>query len=674
VSRSRWLIPAVTVGIIVFAGGVCSLSAQTKTEHNAEKALSDLQIDVTATEPNIPIPEIYTTPPKIVEQIVGGKPEFKLVYFCRHHTSDELKKIIHEQFATEIFQKANKPPTVVPDYNVSSNPATNQLIVRCPAREDADAVLELLEMIDVPPIQIKIDCLISEIYADFTFDRETTIAIENLFGEGVAMKPGGLPFGANVQELIDEGGAVLPAFPGASLRELVRARMGLNIGYLSTTHEFTALVDLLESRGYLKILMNPVLETINGKPATFKATQHVPLQTITKFIPIKSGGSDYAPQTEIEYIDVIDSLEITPHIFADGYIGLETTVLLGAKNTPDGVKQVPIVTKKEIDNKENRVRPGESLIIGGMRKTEEFAVVRGVPILKDIPLIGFLFSGEDTEQRAVETVFILTPTYSTGGRPRQEVMEEIRRKHEPAAPGGLQKTIDDIFGDKSREEEKQRKAQEAEQSRLDTQAEKALTRNAAREAEARAKRIKAEAQKATSDAAKTKADADKLMAEAKKLIAEAEAKTKAAETATTDATKTKAEAEKLAAEAKKTKDDAQKTIAQADKKAKAAEAAKVAADKMTADAKKALAEAQKAKADADARARAAERAEAEKAKAAEQHAKAETEKTEEQSEAKAESEKPKEESGKAEVKAETEESKEDAEKAKAEENNAEPEA
>ncbi len=452
VSRSRWLIAVVTVGIVLCTGGQRDLSAQTNTEHNAEKALSELQIDVTATEPNIPIPEIYKTPPKIVKQIVGGTPEFKLFYFCLHHTSDELKKIVHEQFATKLFDKKGKETKLV-DYTVSSNPATNQLIVRCPAREDADAVLELLEMVDVPPIQVKIDCLISEVYADFTFDRETTIAIENLFGESIAMKPGGLPFGANVQELINEGGGLLPAFPGASLRELIRARMGLNIGYLSTASAFTALVDLLESRGYLKILMNPILETVNGKTAMVKSTQHVPLQTVTKFIPVNVG--EYAPQTEIEYIDVIDSLEITPHVYADGYIGLETSILLGARNTPDGVKQVPIITKKEITSKENRIRPGESLIIGGMRKTVEFGVVRGVPILKDIPLIGFLFSGEDTEQRAVETVFILTPTYSTGGRPKKEVMEEIRKKHEPASPRGLQKTITDFFGDKSPEKEQQ---------------------------------------------------------------------------------------------------------------------------------------------------------------------------------------------------------------------------
>jgi len=447
-SRSKWLTGAVVVVVMLLVGGSGDLSAQTNTEHNAEKALSDLQIDVTATEPNIPIPEIYTTPPKIVEQMVGGAPEFKLFYFCRHHTSDELKKIVHEQFATKLFDKKGKETKLV-DYTVSSNLATNQLIARCPTEEDANAVLELLEAVDVPPIQVKIDCLVSEIFADSTFDRETTILIERLFGEDIWAGPKALPYGAGVTELISEEGATLAAFPGASLRELLRARMGLKIGY-SEEDKYTALIDLLESKGYLKILMNPTLETINGKTAVVTSSQHVPLQIITKYIPSKG---EYLPQVQTEYVDVIDSLEITPHVFADGYIGLETSILLGARNTPDGVKQVPIITEKQITSKENRIRPGESLIIGGMRKTVEVGIVRGVPILKDIPLIGFLFSGEDTEQRAVETVFILTPTYSTGGRPRQEVMEEIRKKHEPAPPGGLQKTIKGIFGDKSPEEE-----------------------------------------------------------------------------------------------------------------------------------------------------------------------------------------------------------------------------
>jgi type II secretory pathway component GspD/PulD (secretin) len=426
VSCRQWLIAAVALFFVLLIGGRGNIFAQTDTEHEAERTLRDLKIDITP-DPNVAMPEIYKTPPKIIKQTVGGAEEFKLFYFCRYHTSDELKKIIHEQFATKLFDEKGKS-TQVSDYTVSSNPATNQLIVRCPLKDDTDAVLQTLEYVDVPPIQVKIECLVSEVYADMTFDRETTLAIDNLFGENVVMNPAGTAFGADVRQLVQDD-EYLPAFPGASLREVARSRMGLNIGYLNTAevgHAFTLLIDLLESRGYLKILMNPTLEVVNGGTATVSSQQKVPLDRIT----MRSTKSDYL-ETRTEYEDVIDSLKITAHVFADGYIGLETDVLLGSKNTPEGVKQVPIITKKEIQNKQNRIRQGDSLVIGGIRKNEEFAVVRGVPILKDLPLIGFLFSSEDTENRAVETIFILTPTISTDGSPTEQVMKNIKMIHDP---------------------------------------------------------------------------------------------------------------------------------------------------------------------------------------------------------------------------------------------------
>ncbi len=503
VCHSRQLTGVVAIALVLWAGGYIQLSAQVSTEDEAQETLQKLQI-IDVPEPNVPMPEVYKTPPETIEQVVGGKPEWKLFYFCRYLTSDELKQIIDEQFATKVVDPKGKEMKIS-NYNVSSSPATNQLIVKCPAREDAEAVLGTLNQVDVPPIQVKIDCLISEIYADFTFDRETTIAIENLLGENITLKPGGTAFGADVQQLIEDD-EYLAAFPGASLRELIRSRMGLKIGYSGTAHEFTALVDLLESRGFLKILMNPTLEIVNGKKAIVQSTQHVPLQKITKTVP--GAGTTTVVLTETEYVDVIDSLEITPHVFADGYIGLETSIVLGAKNTPDGVKQVPILTKKQIDSKENRIRHGESLIIGGIRKTEKFGVARGVPILKDIPLIGFLFSGEDTEQRAVETVFILTPTISTNGRPREKIMAEIRRKHETTlSTNDLAEMITDPFGINARQQAQEQKTMEAEQTRLEAEVEKADAQIAVRQANERTEQAEEELQRTKDEAEKIKAEA-----------------------------------------------------------------------------------------------------------------------------------------------------------------------
>jgi Flp pilus assembly secretin CpaC len=488
VNRSQWLIAGMTVAVVLLVGGCGDFLGGKTTGLQSQSIIRDLSKIEPVPDPNIAVPAIYNEPPKIIEQMVGGTPEFKLFYFCMYHTSDGLREIVHAQFATKLFDKKGKEEKLV-DYTVSSNPATNQLIVRCPTREDASAVLEMLEMVDVPPIQVRIDCLISEVYADLTLDWETTLEIENLFGESIRAGSSAQSFGTGITELVEEG-EVLPAFPGASLRDLARTQMGLQVGYWESAN-FLAMVDLLESKGYLKILMNPTLEVINGKTAKISSSQHVPLQKITKLLP-GGGGELTTLLTETEYVDVVDSLEITPHVFADGYIGLETDILLGSKLTPEGVKQLPIVTMKEIQNKENRIRKGESLVIGGIRKTEKRDVARGVPFLKDIPVLGLLFSGRDFEERVVETIFILTPTISTGGIPNKEMVEEVKRKHRSPISEGLDEIIADPFGIEAGEKARQLEASEVERIRLDAESEKAQSRYALREAEERAKRAEAE--------------------------------------------------------------------------------------------------------------------------------------------------------------------------------------
>ena len=524
------------------------------------------------TDSNASLPSIYKAPPKIVEQVVGGQSEWKLSYFCKHHLSDHLAKIVKEQFATKLFDKKGKS-TTMPDYTISSNPATNHLIVRCPGREDVEAVLEVLEMIDVPPVQVKIDCLISELYADDTLDWETTLEIGNLLGENITAGGSGRLFGADVLELVQEG-AILPAFPGASLRELARAKMGLKIGYSDT--DFLAVVDILESRGYLKVLMNPTLEVVNGQRAKITSSEKVPLDSI--FLHDREGFVE----TKTEYVDVINSLEVTPHVFADGYIGLETTAILGSKSIPDGVKQIRIVSKREIYNQENRIRPGESLVIGGIRKSEEHAVVRGVPFLKDIPLIGILFSSKDYEDRAVETMFILTPTISSGGIPNQEMVEEIRRRHITINySSGFQNSVMDPFDSKARDQEHALRLQELEQKHLELAKEREQARRAIREAQSKTERAVTEAQEAKG-----------RESEARQL---AEEETKKAQEAITQTEKATAEAEKIKAEATKAKSDAEKASTEATKAKAEAVKAKAEAQKLKEQLEKSKADAQKAK-------------------------------------------------------------------------------
>ncbi|MHC4396524.1 MAG: type II secretion system protein GspD [Planctomycetota bacterium] len=453
---------------ILLAGGCGDFFEQKPTELQSKAVLSELKEVRTVPDPDIPVPYIYKQPPAILETKDG----VKLFYFTQYHTvgkfagtNSENPGLIQQQF----------------NYKVSQNPATNQLIIECPTREEAETVLQFLEQVDVPPVQVRIDCLISELYADLTMDRETTLEIENLFGEKIFLG------GKRISELVGEEvvSVLKPAFPGASLRDEARELIGLKVGISrgAEGHRFTALIDLLISRGYLKILMNPSLEVVNGQTAKIEARDFVPIPK-----EVEAKGANVLPYMTTEYQWVIDSLEITPHVFADGYIGLETAAQIGSKSTPEGVKQIPIITERKIQNKENRIRQGESLIIGGIRKSEERDVVRGVPFLKDIPLIGLLFSSRDFEERAKEVIFIITPTISTGGIPNEEIVEMLRKKHEPPVTY-------DIFDFDAGEKELQRKTLEAEEARLEAEAEKAKAQRTVREAKEQLKKARADAEK-----------------------------------------------------------------------------------------------------------------------------------------------------------------------------------
>ncbi len=509
-------------------------------------------------------PSVYTDPPRIVESNVAEQKDAKLFYFSRHHPVADLAKLVDEQFR-KTFRDAKGKTYPVVDYTVSKSSATNQLIVRCPTAADAEQVLEFLEHVDVPPIQIKIDCLISEVYADHTMDWETTIEIDNLFGAGVSLG------GKDGQ----------PAFPGAALRDAARSAFGLKAGYVHQEgipgHEFKALVDLLVSRGYLKILMNPQLEVVNGKRAMIETNEHVPLDLISNVHPI----SGQITQTT-RYEDVKDSLEITATVYADGYIGIKTRALIGSKSTPDGVKQTPIVTKREINIEENRIREGESLIIGGIRKTEKRSVIRGVPFLKDIPILGVLFSSKDFEERGKEVLFILTPTISSGGLPHEDVYARVKEKHDMVSPGtSLMDAITDPFGTGSYTELIEEEATMAEVGRVKAEIEKSHV-------ERRAQWLTDELRKAKEQADSERDQADRAQSELEKVKAESAAQTEAEKVkAAQAAALTEAEKQKTA-----------KAVAETAKAKAEAQAAKTQLQQAQAEAQKAKAEAAKAKADA----------------------------------------------------------------------------
>ncbi len=525
----------VLITAVLCMSGCGDFFAKKPTEVEAKAIIND--IGQVRENPNIgnPLPEIYRAPAKRIN--INGK--VKLFYFTKNLTVLEISKIVKEQLGNKI----------------SSNTATNQLIIECANDADADAVLGFLELVDVAPIQVNIDCLILERFGDETMDWETSIMIENFLGAEIALGKNRGTFPGGILTSLE------PAFPGASLREKPRSTFGLDFGYWLNEgipgHQVRAVVDMLISRGYLKILLNPTLETVNGKKAMVQIRDNVPLaQTVTGQINIE-------PYQITKYQWVEDTLTVTPSVYADGSVGIKTSIKIGSKSKPEGVTQASVITERSIEIEENRIAPGKSLIIGGMRKSEKRSVVRGVPFFKDLPIIGALFSSKDFEEKATEIIFILTPTISNNGMDHLEMIEEIKRKHDMTKyDSSLAAMIADPFGTSAYTESVERTALEAESAKFKAEkqtkvaeaevaaaredmvaaeAQKTAAEEAMRKAQTEAERSKAEKDSAVADAHKAKALADKAKAEAEKAKADFEA-AKAA----TEAEKAKLEAQQKA--------------------------------------------------------------------------------------------------------------------------------
>lgn len=500
------IIRVLPVILLLAISGCGDFFEKKSTELETRKILSELEQVREIPSVTNPLPEMYRGGSKRVHVKDGTK----LLYFTRNHTVDKLANLIKQQLG----------------HKVDQNPATNQLIIHCPDDAQADKVLEFLALVDVPPIQVNIDCLVLERFADMTMDWETTILLENFLGEGITLGKSKFPDAA---------------FPGAALRESKRAEFGLDFGYWrnegKSGHQFRAMVDMLISRGYLKVLMNPQLETINGQKAKIVSRENAPLEKI-----VAKEGVDPYSLTEYQWVE--DALEVTPHVFADGSVGLETNVKIGSRSKPEGVVQVSIITERSVDVSENRIAPGDSLVIGGLRKSEKRSIIRGIPFFKDLPVVGVLFSSKDFEEKATEIIFILTPSISSGGVKYAKMAEDISKKHEILKPAmGVQEALTDPFGAGIYIKVAEEQAREAQFEKLKSEIEKA-------EALGQVDLAKKKLLEVVEQLEEEKAKAQKAQAEAKKARHQAEQAQKQAQAAAEQAKKAKEEAEQAKQRAK----------------------------------------------------------------------------------------------------------------------------
>jgi type IV pilus assembly protein PilQ len=208
----------------------------------------------------------------------------------------------------------------------------------------------------------------------------------------------GLPTGGNLVNLPLTGGT--GAIPSAG---------SISFGIVGTRFNLNLALEALEQLGKTKNLARPEIVTVENKPAQISLGEEIPYATVS------SAG------TQVQFKEAVLSLTVTPTVVreVDGNRIKMKVVIENNSRTAVVFGGVPVIAKRRAET-EVIVKEGEILVIGGVGQNTTTETTTKVPILGDIPVLGWLFKRKTTEVNPNrEMVVFITPSLVKGGAPVQ---------------------------------------------------------------------------------------------------------------------------------------------------------------------------------------------------------------------------------------------------------------
>jgi len=189
---------------------------------------------------------------------------------------------------------------------------------------------------------------------------------------------------------------------GAALVDLglTTATSGFAVGFTSNDLFLTAELSALEASGQGEVVSQPRIITGDKQQATIKSGTEVPYQ---------EGAASGATTTSFK--EAVLKLEVTPNITPDDQILLDLVVNQDSVGefVPSGTGGlIPTIDTTELTT-QVLVGNGETVVLGGVFKTEEITQVQKVPFLGDIPYVGTLFKTTSNKSSKNETLIFITP-------------------------------------------------------------------------------------------------------------------------------------------------------------------------------------------------------------------------------------------------------------------------
>jgi general secretion pathway protein D len=327
-----------------------------------------------------------------------GKEKIR-VYYLEYANAEDIAKVLQDlpsKESTSVKEKAAAgaagAPLLSGKVNITVDKATNSLVITA-SSDDYTVVEEVIKRLDIPRPMVYIEAVVMEVNAqkDFSLGTEWTAAGSTTIGNRDAVVGGGFLTPTSAIPALTQG--VLPQ--GFSFGVFTEAIDIAGIKF----NNLTALVQAFKQDRDVNILQTPQILTTENEEAKINVGRNIPFQT-------QSSTTDNQTFNSFEYRDVGTILKITPHISIERLvrltIGLEVSALESTTDFRPTTLKRTIDTTVIVDDK-------STIVIGGLIEDTNAVSVYKVPLLGDIPVLGWLFKVQKSSQQKTNLYIFLTP-------------------------------------------------------------------------------------------------------------------------------------------------------------------------------------------------------------------------------------------------------------------------
>ncbi|VAX26247.1 Type IV pilus biogenesis protein PilQ [hydrothermal vent metagenome] len=257
-----------------------------------------------------------------------------------------------------------------------------------------DQVEQMVQRLDTKTPQVLIEARIVEVQP--TFKRSLGVQ----WGADFKTNSGGNSIG--IGTFTGPGSSVfnpVPDFAVDTPASTALGGVGFSFGrFTESPFQLDLRISAGESQEMTRIVSTPKIMVLDNHEALIKQGAKIPFQTSSP-----NGG------TNTRLVDANLELKVTPHISQDGGILLELNLTKNQPGPPIQGATQPSIFQKEVST-QILLMDGETMVIGGIYETQKTESEGGIPFLKDIPGLGWLFKNKEQSETTTELLIFITPT------------------------------------------------------------------------------------------------------------------------------------------------------------------------------------------------------------------------------------------------------------------------